>query len=364
MVYVGACQCSKSVGFRGVGVAGQKCSFILSGEGRVIERALKGARLPPTSGARARGEMDAGGLACAAIGTCLRTFFTPNGDKTGWTAAEWEGNEHAEADDQTKVRLIDGREVPRVKGWYKHLGVRAQTANGWGEARAVVIARCSGMAAALARLGIMSAEEYVDTIDTATLSVVAYYGAAFPIGRKACEEIDVAKRRGLERLGHAGTRAARWLVHSPRPEELGMAMAWPHAAAALVVEMDNAYNAEAQAPARVAAAARTAKVYWQLGWRPMEEARVPLAWNPWHTVDMLSEESIIEAALKYRLTAGVATVAARGDGARSAMADGYTIEEGASATPIWKKRGVSTGGDWHDWESHVADTYTAGRSAW
>ena len=75
LVCVGACQCSKSVGFRGVGVAEQKCSLILSGEGRVIERALKGARLPPASGARARGEMDAGGLACAAIGTCLRTFI-------------------------------------------------------------------------------------------------------------------------------------------------------------------------------------------------------------------------------------------------------------------------------------------------
>ena len=268
---------------------------------------------------------------------------TPNGDKTGWTASEWEGNEHAEADDQTKVRLIDGREVPRAKGWYKHLGVRAQTTNGWGEARAVVVARCTGMAAALARLGIMSAEEYVDTVDTATLTVVAYYGAAFPLGRKACEDIDVAKRRGLERLGHAGTRAARWLVHSQRPEGLGMAMTWPHAAAALVVEMDNAYNAEAQAPARVAAAARTAKVYWQLGWRPTEEARVPLAWNPWHTRDMLSEESIIEAALKYRLTAGVATVAARGDGARNALADGYTTEEGASATLIWEAEGRKYG---------------------
>ena len=122
-----------------------------------------------------------------------------------------------------------------------------------------------------------------------------------------------------------------------------MAMTWPHAAAALVVEMDNAYNAEAQAPARVAAAARTAKVYWQLGWRPTEEARVPLAWNPWHTVDMLSEESIIGASLMYRLTAGVATVAARGDGARSAVADGYTTEEGASATPIWETEGRKYG---------------------
>ena len=74
LVCVGACQCSKSVGFHGVGIAEQKCGLSLSGEGRGIERAQKGARSPPASGARARGEMDAGGLACAAIGTCLRTF--------------------------------------------------------------------------------------------------------------------------------------------------------------------------------------------------------------------------------------------------------------------------------------------------
>ena len=81
LVCVGAGQCSKSVGFHGVGIAEQTCSVILSGEGREIERALKGARLPPASGARARGEMDAGGLACAAIGTCLRTFFTDHSYK-------------------------------------------------------------------------------------------------------------------------------------------------------------------------------------------------------------------------------------------------------------------------------------------
>ena len=62
-------------GSRGVGIAEQVCSLILSGEGREIKREQKGARLPPASGARARGEMDAGGLACAAIGTCLRTYF-------------------------------------------------------------------------------------------------------------------------------------------------------------------------------------------------------------------------------------------------------------------------------------------------
>ena len=63
------------MGFHGVGIAGRKCGLSLSGEGRGIERAQKGARSPPASGARAGGEMDAGGLACAAIGTCLRTFM-------------------------------------------------------------------------------------------------------------------------------------------------------------------------------------------------------------------------------------------------------------------------------------------------
>ena len=60
----------------------------------MIERALKGARLPPASGARARGEMDAGGLACAAIGTCLRNVARNDkgfGDPSraleiGWTS--------------------------------------------------------------------------------------------------------------------------------------------------------------------------------------------------------------------------------------------------------------------------------------
>ena len=76
LVCVGACQCSKSVGFHGVGIAGRKCGLSLSEEGRGIERAQKGARSPPASGARTGGEVDAGGLACAAIGTCLRTFYT------------------------------------------------------------------------------------------------------------------------------------------------------------------------------------------------------------------------------------------------------------------------------------------------
>ena len=75
LVCVGACQCSKSVGFRGVGIVEHACILGSGEEGREIERAQKGARSPPVSGARARGEMDAGGLACAAIANCSRTFF-------------------------------------------------------------------------------------------------------------------------------------------------------------------------------------------------------------------------------------------------------------------------------------------------
>ena len=75
------------VGFHGVGIAEQKYGLSLSGEGREIERAQEGVRSPPASGARARGEMDAGGLACAAIGTCLRTFCRHHRQHKHWNRA-------------------------------------------------------------------------------------------------------------------------------------------------------------------------------------------------------------------------------------------------------------------------------------
>jgi hypothetical protein len=225
---------------------------------------------------------------------------TPNGDKTGWMGVEWINGVPVEAgDDAATITLIDGRTVPRVRGWYKHLGIRHTALPGWSTARTAVIARCGGIASALSRLGVLSAREYVDTADAATTAVVAYYGAAFPIGYRACAEIDVAKRRGLARLGHTGGRTARRLIHAPRPEGLAMAVTWAHATAALVAEVDRALNLPATAPARVAVAQRTAKEYWRLGWRPSAEAPTPIAWNPWHVADQLTEEGIIEAALLY-----------------------------------------------------------------
>ena len=131
----------------------------------------------------------------------------PNGDKTGWMGSEWRDGAWTEMGDDVTIRLIDGRAVPRVKGFYKHLGIRQTPFADWTTARQVVMNRCGGIASALSRLGVLTAEEYVDTVDAATTTVVAYYGAAFPIGRRACERIDVAKRRGLARMGHAGPRS-------------------------------------------------------------------------------------------------------------------------------------------------------------
>lgn len=105
-----------------------------------------------------------------------------------------------------------------------------------------------------------------------------------------------------------------------------MAMTWPHAAAALVVEMDRAINAEATAPVRVAAASRVGSEYWRLGWRPSAEEPVPLAWDSLsqHTAGMLVEEGVVEAYVMYLGMAGLQTRAAAGDGTQDALARAYS----------------------------------------
>jgi len=266
----------------------------------------------------------------------------PTGDKTGWMGCEWRDGAWTEMGDDVTIRLVDGRAVPRVKEFYKHLGIRQPPKADWTIARKIVTNRCGGIASALSRLGILSAEEYVETVDAATTTVVAYYGATFPIGRQACEMIDVAKRRGLARLGHAGERTSRWLAHAPRPRGLGMAMTWPHAAAALVVEVDRALNMPETAPAHVATASRIAKEFWRWGWRPNKGAHVPLAWNPTWMRESLTEEGIIEAWQFYLQIAEVQTrTSDKGSGAADALADGYRMPadpEGADA-PVWEREG-------------------------
>ena len=114
-----------------------------------------------------------------------------------------------------------------------------------------------------------------------------------------------------------------------------MALTWPHAAAALVVEVDRARQTASDVPARVGIANRTAKLYWTLGWRPTADERVPLAFNPWHALPTLAEEGIVEAALRYCLTAGLETVPAAGDGAADALADAYVVGEGDGYRSVW-----------------------------
>ena len=126
-----------------------------------------------------------------------------------------------------------------------------------------------------------------------------------------------------------------------------MELTWPHAAAALVVELDRAYNAAGTAPVRVAAAARTGKEYWRLGWRPTAGAPVPLAWNPWHALSMLTEEGIVEAAVLYKLLANVETRAAAGDGVDDALSAAYAVpagpQEEAAAASVWEVEGRTFG---------------------
>ena len=116
-----------------------------------------------------------------------------------------------------------------------------------------------------------------------------------------------------------------------------------HAAAALVVQHDRAYKGPPGSPARASVAARTGAEYWRLTWRPTNKEPTPMAWNPWHLLGSgaLTEERLIEATLLYRLMAGVATVAAAGDGNRDALSRGYTIkeewEEGDAA--LWGQAG-------------------------
>lgn len=104
----------------------------------------------------------------------------PTGDKTGWMGCEWRDGAWTEMGDNVTIRLVDGRAVPRVKEFYKHLGIRQPPKADWTIARQIVTNRCGGIASALSRLGILSAEEYVETVDAATTTVVAYYGAPGP----------------------------------------------------------------------------------------------------------------------------------------------------------------------------------------
>ena len=268
--------------------------------------------------------------------------------KTGWGGIECVDGTWREIEDDLVIKLPDGRKVPRVPGWYKHVGFIYELLHGWRMQRQRALTQCRAVIAAITRLGVLGAEHCIEIMDTATISVISYHGSACPLGRRTCDMIDVAKRRGMAILGHRGMRTSRWLMHAPKPWGMGMAITFAHAAAALVVQHDRAYKGPPGSPARAAVAARTGTEYWRLTWRPTNKEPVPMAWNPWHLLGSgaLTEERLIEATLLYRLMAGVATVAAAGDGARDALSEGYTIaeerDEGDAA--LWGQAGRT-----HSW---------------
>ena len=137
--------------------------------------------------------------------------------KTGWGGIECVDGTWREIGDDLVIKLPDGRKVPRVPGWYKHVGFIYELLHGWRMQRQRALTQCRTVIAAITRLGVLGAEHCIEIMDTATISVISYHGSACPLGRRTCDMIDVAKRRGMAILGHRGMRTSRWLMHAPKP---------------------------------------------------------------------------------------------------------------------------------------------------
>ena len=266
------------------------------------------------------------------------------GTKTAWHGAEPDGSGgYVECDGSTSVELIDGRIVPLAKGKYKHLGTWLETTARHHATRERVVARCRGIAGMLARLGCLTAAQYVEAVDIAVRSVIMYYGAATPMSRSACERIDRAKRIGLAAMGHRARRSAKWLVHAKEAEGgMGMGLTWAQAGAALVAEVSRVLRRPGT-PAYVALTSQIAATYWRLGWRPTKAAPRPLDWWPVHLqgTRALREDYVVESFMAFCLEAGMRTEARGGAGAADAMGSGWWGEPSGSAADksIWEVEG-------------------------
>ena len=105
---------------------------------------------------------------------------------------------------RVRLVLIDGRVVPLAKGKYKHLVTWLETTARHHTTRERVVARCRGIAGMLARLGCLTAAQYVEAVDIAVRSVIMYFGAATPMSRSVCERID--RQRQTYRPGGDGAQ--------------------------------------------------------------------------------------------------------------------------------------------------------------
>ena len=108
----------------------------------------------------------------------------------------------------------------------------------------------------------------------------------------------------------------------------------------LVAQVDRALQATEGSPTRAAVSSMVAQLYWKLGWRPTTSAPRYLDWHPRHVLPTLGEESLLEAWLKYRLEAGVATQAVEGwaeaDALAGCCADEPSTDE--ADAPLWEGR--------------------------
>ena len=195
----------------------------------------------------------------------------------------------------------------------------------------------------LARLGCLTAAQYVEAVDIAVRSVIMYYGAATPMSRSACERIDRAKRIGLAAMGHRARRSARWLVHAKEAEGgMGMGLTWAQAGAALVAEVSRVLRRPGT-PAYMALTSQIAATYWRLGWRPTAAAPRPLDWWPVHLqgTRALREDYVVESFLAFCLEAGMRTEARGGADAADAMGSGWWGEpsESDADASVWEVEG-------------------------
>jgi len=101
----------------------------------------------------------------------LEIRIKDDGSKTAWLGLEWRDGGWHDCGDGRVYKLLDGREVPR-NPTYKHLGTMLASLLDHTEVRERVVRRCSGVVAALARLGVLNTELYARASSAAVLSVL------------------------------------------------------------------------------------------------------------------------------------------------------------------------------------------------
>ena len=178
------------------------------------------------------------------------------GTKTAWTGGEWQRTadgrkEWRACGAEREIWLPGGPEgpiqVPYVTS-YKHLGTLMGATVDHSAVRKRVATRCRSLLGMLARLGVLSAAQYERAGRAVVDSLLGYYGRATPFDDATCEEIEVARRRGLRVLGHWPRGIPMHMVYAR--DGLGSSHARAAAAAALHDEFDRALTAPEGRPVR------------------------------------------------------------------------------------------------------------------